>query len=104
MINENTEFILRITHLDKSQKLILQAHKTLLENLEQQNIAIRKGCDNGTCGICLTQLLNGSIDYKNRKTYGLNKTEIDQGYILPCIAYCHSDITIMPPKVKLKRE
>lgn len=78
--------------------------ENIIESLDKQGIQVRKACDNGVCGVCLTRLFEGEVDYGLREPFGLNQKELEQGYILPCIAHCKTDIEIeTPPAPKPKR-
>lgn len=78
--------------------------ENILQSLEKQGIQVRKACDNGVCGVCLTKLHEGEVDYGLREPFGLNQRELEQGYILPCIAHCKTDVCIdMPPPPRTKR-
>ena len=78
--------------------------ENIIESLDKQGIQVRKACDNGVCGVCLTRLFEGEVDYGLREPFGLNQKELEQGYILPCIAHCKTDIKIeTPPAPKPKR-
>lgn len=80
--------------------MLAHQHETILDSLVEHGISIRKACTNGACGVCLTQLVEGDIDYGSRHPRGLNTKEIESGYFLPCIATCKTHITIRPPTVK----
>lgn len=55
---------------------------------------LRRACRNGACGVCRCRLISGEIDYGSRFPYGLWQHEIDDGYILPCIAKPISDVRL----------
>lgn len=97
---------LNITLCQSDQKLNYSGNpdENIIQSLEKQGIEVRKACDNGVCGVCLTKLYDGEIDYGLREAFGLNQREIEQGYILPCIAHCKTDICMdMPPAPRPKR-
>ena len=76
--------------------------ETVLKALVTHGVVIKQACTNGVCGVCLTPLLSGEIDYADKRPRGLNHKEIQDGYFLPCIATCKTDICIGQPKVKLR--
>jgi ferredoxin len=88
---------IHISHLEHEQTYHTQSNENIIESLHKQGIKVKKACDNGVCGVCLTKLYEGEIDYGLREPFGLNQKELDQGYILPCIAHCQSDIRIDKP-------
>ncbi|REG79345.1 2Fe-2S iron-sulfur cluster-binding protein [Marinomonas pollencensis] len=85
-----------------SQNLSISQDETVLQVLIRHEIPIKHACTNGVCGVCLTPLLSGEVDYGQQQPRGLNQKELAQGYFLPCIARCQSDITIAEPKVKVR--
>ena len=97
---------LKITLSQSDQRMSYQtrAEENIIESLEKQGREVRKACDNGVCGVCLTKLHEGEVDYGLREPFGLNQKELEQGYILPCIAHCKTDIEIdEPPAPRQKR-
>ena len=88
---------------EDEQWILIHEHETVLESLVEHGINVRKACTNGACGICLTKLHSGVIDYGQRVPRGLNQREIQEGYFLPCIASCKTHITISPPPEHKKR-
>ncbi|WP_241560335.1 2Fe-2S iron-sulfur cluster-binding protein [Marinomonas rhizomae] len=77
---------------------------TVLATLLAQHVPIKHACDNGVCGVCLTKLLAGEILYGTKTPRGLTAKEQAEGYFLPCIATCKSDIAIDKPKVRLRQQ
>ena len=87
---------------ETKQNLSIYQDETVLQVLIRYDIPIKHACLNGVCGVCLTPLLAGEIDYGQQQPRGLNQKELAQGYFLPCIARCQSDISIAEPKVKVR--
>ncbi|ADZ93187.1 2Fe-2S iron-sulfur cluster binding domain-containing protein [Marinomonas mediterranea] len=77
-----------------STTILVHDGETLLEAMLRRGIEIKHACRNAACGICLTPLLEGEIDYQGRIPRGLSKQEEEDGYILPCIATCKHAITL----------
>ena len=67
---------------------------TLLEVIGASGLTVRQACQNGVCGICRCRLVSGDVTYRQRKPHALWREEIDQGYILPCIAFAASDLSL----------
>lgn len=91
-----------LSFLNPEQELIHGQGDTVLETLVKNGIPIKHACTNGVCGVCLTPLLSGEIDYAEKQPHGLNDKEKQNGYFLPCIAACKTDIVIGKPKVTLR--
>lgn len=93
---------IHLAFLDPEQSIQVNQGESILNALLCANIAIKQACTNGVCGVCLTPLLSGEIDYADRQPHGLNEKEKQDGYFLPCIATCKTDIAIGRPKVRLR--
>lgn len=57
------------------------------------DLKIDSSCRNGTCRICICQLLEGEVTYRIEWP-GLSLDEKREGFILPCVAYPVSDVVI----------
>jgi ferredoxin len=68
--------------------------QSLLELLQAMSMPVRQACRNGSCGICKCRLTAGQISYFQRAPFGLRDEQIAQGYILTCIAYPVTDLSI----------
>jgi ferredoxin len=77
--------------------------QTLLELMQQLAIPVRQACRNGSCGICKCRLTKGQISYFLRAPFGLRDEQIAEGYILSCIAYPVSDLSITASAVDQKK-
>ncbi|QUX97683.1 ferredoxin [Marinomonas sp. CT5] len=99
-----TSKLIQLTFLDPEQSIQAEPEETIMSALKSAGVPIKQACTNGVCGVCLTPLLSGEIDYAQRLPHGLNDKEKQNGYFLPCIATCKTDIAIDQPKVlpKLK--
>lgn len=93
---------IHLAFLDPEQSILVEQDEIVLTALVSAGIPIKQACTNGVCGVCLTPLLSGEIDYANRQPHGLNEKEKQNGYFLPCIATCKTDISIDRPKVRLR--
>ena len=100
----NKTICIQVNQTESGLTYLGSEDENIIESLDKQGIQVRKACDNGVCGVCLTRLFEGEVDYGLREPFGLNQKELEQGYILPCIAHCKTDIEIeTPPAPKPKR-
>ena len=76
--------------------LAAPSHQTLLESAGQAGLEMSSSCRNGTCRVCLRQLISGQVRYLIAWP-GLSAEEKAQGFILPCVAYPDSDLVLKPP-------
>ena len=50
-------------------------------------------CRNGTCRTCIAQLTSGQVRY-DIEWPGLSAEEKAEGFVLPCVAFPCSDVTL----------
>jgi NAD(P)H-flavin reductase/2-polyprenyl-6-methoxyphenol hydroxylase-like FAD-dependent oxidoreductase/ferredoxin len=68
----------------------VNAGETLLAAAERQQVNLPHSCRVGTCGSCVGNCANGSVDMTDN-AIGLTQQEKDKGYILPCQLTLNSD-------------
>lgn len=68
----------------------LDKTKTVLENLEAQNIVAEFQCREGYCGACRVTKISGEVTYEQQPMAFLRKDEI-----LPCYCKAVTDISII---------
>ena len=66
---------------------------TLLQAMEAGRMEVPSSCRNGTCRTCVCQLLQGSVRYEVEWP-GLTSEEMEEGYVLPCVAFATSDVVL----------
>jgi len=69
------------------------ADQPLLTSLEQAGLDWPSSCRNGTCRACFSQLSKGQVRYQIEWP-GLSVDEKAEGYVLPCVAYPCSDVSL----------
>ena len=75
------------------QQFSATTDQTLLQAAEAAGIALANSCRNGTCRTCMTHMSEGQVAYR-MEWPGLLKEEKEEGWVLPCVAYAASDITL----------
>jgi ferredoxin len=68
-------------------------HQPLLTSMEQGGLDWPSSCRNGTCRTCFGKLVHGEVRYAIEWP-GLSADEKEAGYVLPCVAYPCSDISL----------
>jgi ferredoxin-NADP reductase len=65
--------------------------KTLLEAAESAGAQIQSLCRSGVCGTCKTRLISGDVEFSSD---ALDPEDLEQGYILPCVAWPTGDCNL----------
>lgn len=83
------------TVADTGEQCDAWTNQPLLMSLEQGGIDWPSSCRNGTCRTCFGQLVHGEVRYEIPWP-GLSAEEKQEGYVLPCVAYPCSDLSLRP--------
>jgi ferredoxin len=67
--------------------------KFILEAAEDSNIELPYSCRAGSCSTCLGKVTKGSIEQPDQ-TF-LDEEQISKGFVLTCVAYPTSDVTVL---------
>lgn len=67
--------------------------QALLVSLELGGVNWPSSCRNGTCRTCIGQLRHGAVRYEIEWP-GLSAEEKAEGYVLPCVAFPCSDLSL----------
>lgn len=70
----------------------VSSRRPLLNALLDQGVDLPYGCTYGGCITCAAKLVEGHVD--QRKQVALNNRQIDNGYVILCVARATSDITL----------
>ena len=70
----------------------VNARRPLLEQLRNQGVDLPYGCEYGGCITCAAKLTEGAVD--QRRQVALNNRQIDNGYVILCVARATSNITL----------
>ena len=74
------------------RRLEVDRKKPLLDTLEAAGLSLPYGCRYGGCITCAAKLLDGAVD--QRAGVALNNRQLNDGYILLCVARPLSDCTL----------
>lgn len=74
------------------QTIIVPEDQYILDMAQTAGIRLPSGCHQGDCSACVAKLVSGQVDQSEQKF--LSRSEIEQGYIVTCVAYPISDCTL----------
>ena len=66
--------------------------RPLLDSLTEQGVDLPYGCKYGGCITCAAKLIDGEVD--QRRQVALNNRQINDGYIILCVARPKSNLII----------
>ena len=66
--------------------------RPLLDSLHDQGVDLPYGCKYGGCITCAAKLIIGEVD--QRRQVALNNRQLNNGYVILCVARPLSDITL----------
>ncbi|WP_418179323.1 NADH:ubiquinone reductase (Na(+)-transporting) subunit F [Aliarcobacter lanthieri] len=72
----------------------VQEGQTLLDAALRQGIYIPHACNQGLCGTCKVEVLEGEVNLGSASSFALMDSERDDGYCLACTATINDDVVI----------
>ena len=86
-----TKYKVTITNRDNVEYEV-DAKRSILDELRNQGVDLPYGCKYGGCITCAAKLTSGDVDQKRQ--VALINWQLDNGYVILCVARAKSDITL----------
>jgi ferredoxin len=89
------KYTVRLLSASHNLDVVIQCpdDKFILEAAEDNNVELPYSCRAGSCSTCLGKVQSGSIDQPDQ-TF-LDEEQMNNGFVLTCVAYATSDATIL---------
>ncbi|MEW5981934.1 MAG: iron-sulfur cluster-binding domain-containing protein [Acidobacteriota bacterium] len=75
----------------RNQRVTVSGHQTLLDAAEAAGVPMESLCRSGVCGTCRARLVDGDVRCTSD---ALGEREREDGWILPCVSWARSDVTL----------
>jgi ferredoxin len=85
-----------VTISTTGERFHVEEGETILQAAQRQGVSLPYGCDSGICGVCISRVIEGRIEYPDGDPMALFDEDVQAGKGLCCVGHPCGDLVIEP--------
>jgi ferredoxin len=85
-----------VTISTTGERFQVETGETILQAAQRQGVLLPYGCDSGICGVCISRVIEGRIEYPDGDPLALFDEDVQAGKGLCCVGHPSGDLVIEP--------